>query len=134
MTKPDITLEPSKGVVAGMAAQIYAAYIARGAVKDGEESSWMQRSIREAVRIARTVEASTESENEPEDNPAGEAGVASSSPSSTSSAPAAEPAPVPEETPGSTAAESAGEALQDPQFEQVVAQTLGKKSEPGETQ
>lgn len=65
MIKPDITLEPSKGVVSQMAAQIYAAYITRGAMKNGEEVNWMQRSIREAVRIARTVDVSLESDEAP---------------------------------------------------------------------
>jgi len=95
MTKPDITLEPSKAVVSNMAAQIYAAYITRGAVKDGEEASWMQRSIREAVRIAKTVERSVETEDVPatgEDarNPSGEV-----SPPSASAKPASKPAPAP---------------------------------------
>lgn len=64
MSKPDITLEPSKGVISEMAAQIYAAYIIRGEVKDGEEAKWMQRSIREAVRIAKTVATSVETDDE----------------------------------------------------------------------
>jgi hypothetical protein len=49
-----------------MAAQIYAAYITRGAVKTGEESTWMQRSIREAARIAKTVDVSIDSDTAPE--------------------------------------------------------------------
>ena len=64
MTKPDITLEPSKGVISEMASRIYAAYIMRGEVKNGEEASWMQRSIRAAVRIAKTVDASIETDDE----------------------------------------------------------------------
>jgi hypothetical protein len=72
MTKPDITLEPSKGVISEMAARIYSAYIVRGEVRDGEETKWMERSIREAVRIAKTVEASIETDDAPagaEDSP-----------------------------------------------------------------
>jgi len=65
MTKPDITLEPSKGVISEMAARIYSAYIVRGEVRDGEETKWMERSIREAVRIAKTVEASIETDDAP---------------------------------------------------------------------
>jgi len=77
MSKPDITLEPSKGVVSQMAAQIYSAYIIRGDVQEGEEDQYMERSIREAVRIAKTVERSIETEDVPaagEDarNPSGE--------------------------------------------------------------
>lgn len=63
MGKPDITLEPSKGVVSEMAARIFSAYIIRGEVKNGEETEWMERSIREAVRIAKTVEASIETDD-----------------------------------------------------------------------
>ena len=65
MAKPDITLEPSKGVVSEMAAQIYSAYIIRGDVQEGEEDQYMERSIREAVRIAKTVERSVETEDVP---------------------------------------------------------------------
>ena len=63
MSKPAITLEPSKGVVSEMAAQIYSAYIIRGDVQEGEEDQYMERSIREAVRIAKTVERSVETED-----------------------------------------------------------------------
>jgi hypothetical protein len=78
MSKPDITLEPSKGVVSEMAARIYAAYIIRGNMKEGEEEQYMERSIREAVRIAKTVERSVETEDVPaesedEHTPSGEA-------------------------------------------------------------
>jgi len=95
MSKPDITLEPSKGVVSEMAAQIYSAYIIRGDVQEGEENQYMERSIREAVRIAKTVERSVETEDVPaagEDarNPSGEA-----PPPSVSTNPASKPAPVP---------------------------------------
>ena len=95
MSKPDITLEPSKGVVSEMAAQIYSAYIIRGDVQEGEEDQYMERSIREAVRIAKTVERSVETEDVPaagEDarNPSGEA-----SPPSASAKPASKPAPAP---------------------------------------
>ncbi|MBN2292085.1 MAG: hypothetical protein JXM70_06645 [Pirellulales bacterium] len=62
MTKPDISLEHSKAVVSDMASRIFAAYIVRGEVKDGEESTWMERSIREAVKIAKAIDASIETE------------------------------------------------------------------------
>ena len=65
MSKPDITLEPSKGVVSEMASRIYAAYIMRGDVAEGEEDQYMERSIRQAVRIAKTVERSVETEDAP---------------------------------------------------------------------
>jgi len=78
MTKPDITLERSKGVVSEMAAGIYSAHIVRGDVRDGEETKWIERSIREAVRIAKTVDASIETddtsvEGEASSTPGGEA-------------------------------------------------------------
>ena len=61
MSKPDITLQPSKGVVSEAAARIYAAYIAAGLVKDEETDTWIKRSIREAIIIAKTINASVES-------------------------------------------------------------------------
>jgi hypothetical protein len=95
MAKPDITLEPSKGVVSEMAAQIYSAYIIRGDVQEGEENQYMERSIRAAVRIAKTVERSVKTEDVPA---AGEDAHNSSSkapPPSVSSNPAGKRAPVP---------------------------------------
>jgi hypothetical protein len=65
MSKPDITLEPSKGVVSEMASRIYAAYILHGDVTEGEEDQYMERAIRQAVRIAKTVERSVETEDAP---------------------------------------------------------------------
>ncbi len=61
MSKPDITLQPSKGIILEAAARIYAGYIAAGLVKDEEVKPWIQRSIREAIVIARTVDASIDS-------------------------------------------------------------------------
>ena len=95
MSKPDITLEPSKGVVSEMAAQIYSAYIIRGDVQEGEEDQYMERSIREAVRIAKTVERSVETEDVPvADEDARAPGGKAPSPS-VSANPASKPAPVP---------------------------------------
>jgi|GEM_PF-657106 len=61
MSKPDITLQPSKGIISEAAARIYAGYIAAGLVKDEDVSAWIKRSIREAIIIAKTVNASIES-------------------------------------------------------------------------
>jgi hypothetical protein len=58
MPKAEITLGSSQRAISQMAAQIYAAYITRGLVKDGDQTSWMRRSIREAARIAKTVSVS----------------------------------------------------------------------------
>lgn len=59
-----LKLQHSESIVVAAAAQIYAAYIAAGRVADGEESRWMERSIREAIRIARTTDAAVISDEE----------------------------------------------------------------------
>jgi hypothetical protein len=64
MTKPDVTLQPSKGVVTQAAAQVFAAYVSSGRVKDEETDEWIKRAIREVVTIARTVDASFRSDQE----------------------------------------------------------------------
>ena len=64
MTKPTLTLQPSKGVVTQAAAQVYAAYIANGRVKDEDTDDWMKRAIREVYSIARAVDSSFCSDNE----------------------------------------------------------------------
>jgi hypothetical protein len=61
MSKPDITLQPSKGIISEAAARIYAGYVAAGRVKDEDAETWIKRSIREAIVIAKTVDASIES-------------------------------------------------------------------------
>ena len=61
MTKPEITLEPSKGVVSAAASRIFAAYVVAGRVGDDDVDSWIKRSIREAVAIARIIDTSIES-------------------------------------------------------------------------
>lgn len=113
MPKPDITLEPTKQVVSQMAARIYAAYIARGAVQQGDEAKWMQRSIREAVRIARTVEASIESGEEPAAEDEG-----GSEPSVT--APGERTAPSPKGESQSPASQRAQQALEDLSFNDIL--------------
>jgi hypothetical protein len=64
MSKPDVTLQPSKGVITQAAAQIYAAYIIDGRLQDNDADQWIKRSIREAIMIARTVDASVQSDQE----------------------------------------------------------------------
>lgn len=59
-----LKLQHSESVVVQAAAQIYAAYIAAGRVPEGEEARWMERSIREAIRIARTTDAVVISDEE----------------------------------------------------------------------
>lgn len=64
MSKPNITLRPSKAIITQAAAEVYAAYIAAGRVEDFETEEWIKRSIREAFTIAKTVDASFSSDNE----------------------------------------------------------------------
>lgn len=54
--KPHIQLEPSEAAITQSAATIYAAYIVAGKIPDGHERQWMDRSIREAVLIARITD------------------------------------------------------------------------------
>jgi len=56
MTKKYFKLQHSESVVVQAAAQIYAAYIASGRVEEGEQTRWMQRSIREALLIAQATD------------------------------------------------------------------------------
>jgi len=62
--KTHLSLQQSEGLVFQSAAVIYAAYISAGRVADGEEAKWMERSIREAIRMAKTTEAAVVSDNE----------------------------------------------------------------------
>ncbi len=117
MAKTGVTLEPSNGVISQMAAHIYAAYISQGLVKDGENGSWMQRSIREAVRIAKIVEASIKSADEPD---AGQ--ELHNGPNRPATAPSS-PSPATGSAESSAAAE-AGEALKDPEFDDIVGEAL----------
>ena len=56
MAKKHFRLQSSESVVTQAASQIYAAYISSGRVKEGEESRWMERSIKEAVMIAQATD------------------------------------------------------------------------------
>jgi hypothetical protein len=67
MAKSRVThlkLQHSESVVVQAATQIYAAYIVAGRVQDGDESQWMERSIRDAIRIARATDAAVISDEE----------------------------------------------------------------------
>jgi len=64
MTKPGVTLQPSKGVLTQAAAQIYSAYVVAGCCKADETEEWLKKSIREAIAIARTIDASVVSDKE----------------------------------------------------------------------
>jgi len=70
MSKPIVTLPPSKCVIAESAAQIYAAYISAGYIKKDNAEKWMKRAIRESIAIARAVDSAILSDNElPADEP-----------------------------------------------------------------
>ena len=62
--KTYLSLKNSEGIVFQAASGIYAAYIAAGRVVEGEESAWMERSIREALRMAMATDAAIISDNE----------------------------------------------------------------------
>lgn len=64
MARQHLTLQASEAVVVQAAAQIYAAYQASGRVPEGEESRWMERSIREAILMARAVDDAVISDDE----------------------------------------------------------------------
>lgn len=51
-----VDLQPNEMALANMASRIYAARLAGGAVAAGQEEVAMQRSVREAMRIAQYVE------------------------------------------------------------------------------
>jgi len=65
MPRLNVTLQPSKRTVTEAAARIYAAYVAAGWIQKEESAkSWMERSIQEAIHIARTVDATVQSDDE----------------------------------------------------------------------
>ncbi len=64
MQKPKLCLQPSEAVVAQSAAYIYAAYVASGRVPEGREREWMQRSVGEALQIARMADEAINSDTE----------------------------------------------------------------------
>lgn len=64
MGKTYLRLKPSEQIVTSSAAQIFAAYIGAGLVREGSESEWIERSVREAIEIARLTDAAVTSDNE----------------------------------------------------------------------
>ncbi len=63
-SKTYLSLKNSESAVFQAAAGIYAAYISAGRVPEGDEVQWMERSIREALRIAMATDAAIISDNE----------------------------------------------------------------------
>ena len=64
MSKPSLSLQESEAAVVQAAATIYSAYIRAGRVTDGGEKEWMQRSIQEAIWIAKTTDEGIMSDDE----------------------------------------------------------------------
>lgn len=54
--KKHFSLQHSESVLVEAASRIYAAYIIRGSVEEGDETRWLERSIRDAVRIAQATD------------------------------------------------------------------------------
>ena len=65
MAKAYLKLQKSEAVVIQCATQIYAAYIAAGRVGDGQEAEFMQKAIRDAIRIAKATDEAVISDDEP---------------------------------------------------------------------
>jgi len=59
-----LNLDSNEATVASAAAQIYAAYISAGRVPEGSEPRWMERSVQEAVAIAKLADANVLSKSE----------------------------------------------------------------------
>jgi hypothetical protein len=64
MAKPVLSLQPSETALLGAAAQIFSAYIVSGHVTGGNESDMMDRSLSEALKMARRLEEMVQSDGE----------------------------------------------------------------------
>jgi len=64
MSRQHFRLAETEAVVSQMANQLYAAYISAGQVSRENAHGWMERSIEEAITIAKTVDESFQSERE----------------------------------------------------------------------
>jgi hypothetical protein len=108
MTRPDVTLQPSKGVVTQAAAQIYAAHISAGQVDEEHADRWIRRSIRAAIAIARTIDASVQSDAE---LPSGGGASGMLQPAEETSVESISPTPATESATKVSAAKAAEDAL-----------------------
>lgn len=59
-----LKLQHSESVVLQVAAQLYSAYVIAGRVKEGDEATWMERSIRDAIAMAEATDAAVISDAE----------------------------------------------------------------------
>jgi hypothetical protein len=65
MTKPKhLSLQHSESVIVAAASTIFAAYITSNHVVEGEEETWMQRAIGQAIWIAAKTDEQVLSDNE----------------------------------------------------------------------
>ena len=64
MSKKHLRLQFSESIIARTAAEIYSAYIIAGKVLDGDETKWMERSIREALEMATAIDEAVVSDDE----------------------------------------------------------------------
>jgi hypothetical protein len=62
--KPVLSLQTSEGILVHAAATIYAAYVTSGRVPQGDETSWMKRSLEEAFWLARATDEVIQSDTE----------------------------------------------------------------------
>jgi hypothetical protein len=64
MANSYIALQPSEIALLQATAQIYSAYIVSGRAEPGSEDDYLERSIREAVRIAKTIDSAVTADKE----------------------------------------------------------------------
>jgi hypothetical protein len=64
MKKKVVSLQPSEIALTQSAAAIYAAYVASGHVREGDEEKFIQRSVQEAIRICDVVEQTVQADGE----------------------------------------------------------------------
>ena len=62
--RKQLKLQHSESVVIHAASRIYAAYIMQGWVVENSEDEWIQRSIREAVKMAEATDSAVVSDDE----------------------------------------------------------------------
>lgn len=64
MAKTYLSLTKSERSLIVAASQIYSAYIQAGRVPEGEQSVWMERSVQEALALARICDGTVVSDGE----------------------------------------------------------------------
>jgi len=64
MSKSYLSLTETERAVLQVASRIYAARLAARIVPEGEEATWLEQSVEEAVRLAKLIDESIVSDNE----------------------------------------------------------------------